>query len=146
MTDPVASLEALTKMRERGLVTDDEYAAKRSAILGRLGADAPAAPAHVPPEPGAPWQRLVRTYKARSETEAEQLMANDRAADGYAVENRRWKATTPGRMVATPVILLVVGALLAGITGLLIAAVVGILYLLYVIATGGVLVVTYRRR
>jgi hypothetical protein len=146
MNDPVASLEALTRMRERGLVDEAEYQAKRAEILGRLGGPAPS-PAPAPaPAPGSPWQRLVRVYHARSEPEAEQQMAADRAADGYSVEHRTWRTTSPGRMVATPVILMVAGALIAGLTGVLIGGVVGILYLLAAVATGGQLTVTYRKR
>jgi hypothetical protein len=38
--DPVEALEALARMRDRGLVTEPEYEAKRTQILSRLGATA----------------------------------------------------------------------------------------------------------
>lgn len=48
-TDPVAALEQLAVMRERGLVTAEEYDAKRAEILARLNQQAPPGPPAAPP-------------------------------------------------------------------------------------------------
>ena len=73
-------------------------------------------------------------------------MADDRKAAGYEVEMRRWRTTGPVRIMVLLALAFAVGYVLAGTEGVLVAAIVGILYLLFVIARGGVLTVTYRRR
>ncbi|HEY8237890.1 MAG TPA: hypothetical protein VIF63_00500 [Candidatus Limnocylindrales bacterium] len=176
MNDPADALESLTKMRNRRLITEQEFQAKRTEIMARLTPALPPPVAHVAhvapeptkpepvrkapprearpaaatkppraPTPGQQGQRMVRKYQARSEARAEQLMANDREAAGYQVEARRWRAASPIRIVVPPAILLVAGYVLAETAGLVIAAIFGILYMLYLIAAGGVLTVTYRR-
>lgn len=55
--DPVAALEQLGAMKERGLITDEEYAAKRAEILAQMNAPSAAPtppvapPAATPPAP-----------------------------------------------------------------------------------------------
>ena len=63
MTDPVDALEALVKMRERGLVTDEEYQSKRADILARLGP--PPAPASPPPAIATPSQTTPPVVDAK---------------------------------------------------------------------------------
>lgn len=53
MNDPVEALESLVRMRERGLITDDEYQAKRAEVLARVGPTS-AAPTAAPPAVATP--------------------------------------------------------------------------------------------
>jgi hypothetical protein len=87
----------------------------------------------------------VRTYRARVQSDAEALLADDLASmgqRGLAPSNQVWSAPRSWRAVVTPIVLLVVGFVLLGLIGAAGGALIGIAYML-VVRPKGTLTVTF---
>ena len=93
----------------------------------------------------------VRTYTARSQEQAATLFAQEAAAlaaRGLYPSSQIWTASRYGRLVITPIILVIVGGVLGavlvgeGLVGAAVGALIGIPYLLLVRPKGS-LTVTY---
>lgn len=96
----------------------------------------------------------VRTYTARTQAEASQRFqtdANELGAQGYRPTSQTWVGPSKGRILATPLILILTGYFVGALTigavyGLGIAAVASVVYLLYAPRRAvGTLSVTYTR-